>query len=525
MTDQQSAELMVQGRDVPWLLKQWVSRTPEKPFLIWAPHEGDHITWTYQEFNEDVLAISTAMQQHGIKRGDRILIHLENSPEFLIAYFACAYLGAVAVLTSPRATVREIQYFCEHTEVTVAVTQTRFISLVEESTDNLKCIFLVDDGEITPKPINNHPSRRVRWQEALFTPPYVHLRSPDPMLDLRVKFTSGTTSLPKAVLSTHANSIFAAQQTAQQYALKHDDVCQVLSPLFHNNGLAVQVMSTLWVGGTLLLQPKFSASNFWEPALKYKATWTSLPGSFFIQALLPYPVPKHHFRFWYLAVLPDVEAHFKVKTRGHWGMTEMIALPIVGDPHHNGPTMNIGRPAPGTQIAIRNEDGSPTQPGETGELFVKGVRGITIFKEYLNNPEANRDSFDEHGWFKTGDRIRMDTNGNLYFADRKKDMLRVGGENVAASELESVIYQTGWIKECAVVGQKHHMLEEVPVTFVIPNEHAPQNLKEALIDHCCKQLASHKVIRDVHILDDFPRATLGKIAKHKLRDSLPKITK
>ncbi len=566
MIDRQTAELIVQGRDVPWLLDQWVQRTPDKTFLIWAPADGEHRQWTYAQFQRDVNNAAAGLAALGLRKGQHLLIHLENCPEYLITYFACAQLGVVSVMTNTRAVPREMQHYCQSADITAAVTQPKFIPLLQQAAPNLGFIAVTNDNAGEPcnpmeacyreprailfenlmipqsrppqsgrsdfSPTSNPPpeSRRSDFSPTSNPPQNADgrvetrpTRTPNPHADLRIQFTSGTTSLPKAVLSTHANAIFAAQQTALAYALTDNDVCQVFVPLFHNNGLSTLVTSTLWAGGTVLLQRKFSASTFWELALEYKATWTSLPGAFFSNALLKQPVPDHHFRFWFAGITPEVAEHFKVKTRWHWGMTEMIALPLVGDPHHSGPNNCIGRPIPGIEIAIRRADGTPCGPGETGALYARGIRGITIFKEYLNNPEANEKSFDQDGWFDTGDRIRIDDQGHLFFADRGKDMLRVGGENVAASEIEAVIKQSGWVKECAVVGQKHTMLDEVPVAFVIPEQNAPEPLKEKLIDHCRSQLADFKVIRDVHIVDDFPRSTLAKIAKHKLRENLPEL--
>ena len=551
MSNQRAAELMVQGRDLPWLLNQWVQRTPEQAFLIWAPATQAHRTWTYADFEADVRKLAGGLQDKGIKKGQRLLIHMENSPELLMSHFACAYLGAVAVHTNTRLVQRELSELIDLTEVVGALTQPQFAQVLAQAPPQLS-LLVVTDNDAGETPATNFAtgpdaianpgasavtvsaltssleskvgseveSKNVSFNSLLQGPAYQGLRPAEPMLDLRVQFTSGTTSQPKAVLSTHANVIFAAQQTARAYALRQDDVCQVFVPLFHTNGLTVLVMGSLWVGGAVLLQRKFSASHFWGPALQYKATWSSLPSGFFINALKQYPVPDHYFRFWFIAVLPELELHFKVKTRGHWGMTEMITLPLVGDPHHEGPPLNIGRPAFGNEIAIRRQDGSNCEPGETGNLYVRGIRGITLFKEYLNNPTANTSSFDVEGWFNTGDRIRIDEQGNLFFADRHQDTLRVGGENVSSSEIEAIIRETGWVKECAVVGQRHAMLDEVPVVFVTPAEGAPKALKEDLMRYCEPRLADYKMIRDVFIVDDFPRATLNKIAKNKLREGL-----
>ena len=152
------------------------------------------------------------------------------------------------------------------------------------------------------------------------------------------------------------------------------------------------------------------------------------------------------------------------------------------------------------------------------------MRGVSLFKEYFRNPEANDKAFDAEGWFDTGDVLRIDEEGNLYFGDRNKDMLKVGGENIAASEIEHVLMETGWVRECAVVGQKHAMLDEVPVAFVLPAAGAPEGLAQKLLEVCRARLADFKVPRQIELVDDMPRSTLEKIAKNVLRERLPVIT-
>tara|TARA_B100000989_G_C19280220_1_gene359953 strand:- start:148 stop:597 length:450 start_codon:yes stop_codon:yes gene_type:complete len=147
-----------------------------------------------------------------------------------------------------------------------------------------------------------------------------------------------------------------------------------------------------------------------------------------------------------------------------------------------------------------------------------------MFKEYYKNTKATEDSFDVDGWFETGDIIRMDADGWLFFVNRAKDMLRVGAENVASSEIESVIQSSGLVEECAVVGQPHSMLEEVPVAFVIPlKDTNVYELKSRIISVCSENLADFKVVRDVHVVESLPRSTIEKVAKNALRERLPKI--
>ena len=326
------------------------------------------------------------------------------------------------------------------------------------------------------------------------------------------------------MLWTHGNVIWGAQMNAAHMRLRHEDITLAFLPLFHTNAQSYSMLGSLWVGGTMVFQPKFSASRFWDAARRHKCTWCStIP--FCVKALLAHePPPDHSFRFWGPAIrMVAAEEAYGIKTYGWWGMTETITQGIVGDEDQPGPDRAIGRVAPGYDIAVRHPDGSHIGPGERGHLYIRGVRGVSLFKEYFGNAEANRSAFDADGWFDTGDVIIMDEEGNLYFGDRDKDMLKVGAENVAASEIELVILETGWVKECAVVGQKHHMLDEVPVVFVIPLPEAPDDLKDRLIEVCKANLADFKVVRDVITVDDMPRSTLEKIAKNELRARLPAI--
>lgn len=507
-----SYELMVRDRDLPWLLQQWVCKTPEKTWLVWTPFDGEHKSWTYAEFDVDVRRVAAGLKANGISVGERVFIHLDNSPDLLLTYFACALLGAVAVLGSTRSTRTELAYYLQITEPKGIVTHASFVDCF---------VGLVTDDQFMIASGRTDVQQDVQaYGDLLSYEPVNEKRSIDPMLDLRIQFTSGTTARPKAVLSTHANALFAGQQTAYAYNLQNDDVCQVFVPLYHNNGLTTLAMSTLWSGGTILLQPKFSASKFWGAALKYGATWASLPGAFFINALVDYKVPEHKFRFWFTGVAPEVEKRFNVKTRGHWGMSEMISIPLVGDPFHEGEPYNIGRPAPGNEIAVLDDQGRNCDCGETGRLFVRGIRGITLFKEYYADVEATNASFVDGGWFDTGDMVTLGENGNIYFSSRAKDVLRVGGENVAAAEIEAEIMRTGWVEECAVVGRPDTMLGEVPVAFVVCSAKAPEDLPAAIITRCSSVLADFKVLREVRVVKELPRSALNKIAKHKLRESI-----
>ena len=521
--------LQCEGRDIPWLLNQWAERTPDKVFLHWSPFDLEDASWTYAEFQQQVILVANNLAKSGVIAGDKVLIHMDNCPEFLLCWFACAHLGAIAVSTNTRSVARDLTYFAEFAEVSCAITQPTFARLLRSSAPKIKSLF-VTDGDVPDSEENEFRpfSELLERSTAVATT----ARAADPWADLGIQFTSGTTSRPKAVLWTHANAVWGAQVNATQMRLRHEDCTLIVLPLFHTNAQSYSMLSTLWAGGTMVLQPRFSASRFWSVSARYSCSWASLI-PFCVKALASQPVPEeNHYRFWGLgAHLPEVQSRYNIQTIGWWGMTETITQGIIGDIDHPGPRLSMGRSSFAYDVRVTNEANELCGVGEKGFLTIRGVRGVSLFKEYYKNPEANRESFDQHGWFVTGDVVRFDENGNLFFCDREKDMLKVGAENVAASEIETIIMSSGLVSECAVVAQKHDMLDEVPVAFVILSEKIPrllneveqEKIKRRIIDHCVSNLADFKVVRAVHIVDSLPRSTLEKIAKNELRDRLPLI--
>ena len=514
---EQSKEAMQVGRDVPWLLRSQAERYADKTWLIWEPFTGPSRSWTYQQFRQDVVALAGSLSARGVHLGDRVLIHLDNSPEFMISWFACAEIGAVAVSTNTRSVARDMEYFAQHAQVVAAITSPSFAALIAETAPQISLLVITnndagDPAEVPPG-ISYQP-----FEDLLIDAPVIEQRPTESMADLGIQFTSGTTSRPKAVLWTHANVMWGAEISAAHMRLRDTDTTLVILPLFHTNAQTYSMMPTMWTGGTMVLQPRFSASRFWEVSLRHHVTWCSMIG-FCVKALMAGELPsRHEYRFWATAArLPEVEEVVGLKTFGWWGMTETVTQGIVASYEFPGPRMSIGRAAPEYEISIRHPDGQPVTPGESGELFIRGTRGITMFKEYFGNPEATAAAFDEHGWFSTGDSIITDTEGNLYFGDRLKDMLKVGAENVAASEIETVILATGLVAECAVVGKPHPMLDEVPVAFVIAAQGVTGDIAGRIVDACAADLADFKVPREVFVVDELPRSTLEKIAKNELR--------
>lgn len=510
------------GLDVPWLLRMRSESRRDHPFLIWVPFDAPPRIWRYGEFHAAVGALAAGLARRGVKCGDPVLIHLDNCIEAMLAWFACVELGAIAVTTNTRSAGAEMNYFAGHCGAVAAITQPAYAETVSAHCRDLRWLAVTAHDAGAPP---SHPPSRADSFEALFADPADRpRRAADPSAFCSVQYTSGTTSRPKAVLWTHANALWGAKVNAAHEDLHASDVHQTYLPLFHTNALAYSMLASLWVGATCVIQPRFSASRFWRTALEHGCTWTStIP--FCMKALLDHEVPQDHkFRLWGTAVNdPPAFAGFGIKIVGWWGMTETITHGIVGEIDQPNLPMSIGRAACEYAIRITDDNGQPTEVGGTGNLAIKGVPGLSLFKEYLHNEKATRESFDEHGFFLTGDRVTLLENGFIRFGDRAKDMLKVGGENVAASEIEQVIAAVPGVREAAVVGKRHSMLDEVPVVFIIPQagvERLPHDLHEHVMTACRAGLADFKVPHEIRFVDELPRSTLEKVAKAELRKLL-----
>ncbi len=512
------------GLDVPWLLALRARTRRDHPFIVWTPFERPAVTLTYGAFHARVGALAAGLAKRGVKPGEFVLIHLDNCLEALLSWYACVELGAVAVTTNTRSAGPEIAYFAGHCGAVAAITQPAYAGAVAAHCPDLRWIAVTDNDGGEPASAAAAPEKALRF-DALFADVGDRpVRPHDPLWPCSVQYTSGTTARPKALLWTHANALWGAKVNAAHEDLRPEDVHLVHLPLFHTNALAYSVLASLWVGATAVVMPRFSASRFWAIAAEHRCTWTSVV-PFCTRALMERDIPKAHtFRLWGSAVCePPTDAIFGVKTIGWWGMTETITHGIIGEANQPNIPMAIGRAAPEYEIRVIDEDGRPTPVGGTGHLRIRGIPGLSLFKEYLFNDKAMRESFDEDGYFLTGDRITLLPDGFLKFADRDKDMLKVGGENVAASEIEQVIAPIAGVREVAVVAKKHPMLDEVPVVFIIPQggvAGAAPTLADSVLAACRAALADFKVPREVHLVDDMPRSTLEKIAKAELRKRL-----
>ena len=515
------ARYQFHGQDVPWLIDHWAEHRAEHPFLIWEPKDGNDKTWTYAQFAAATRSVAAGLAAKGVRAGDRVLIHADNCPEGVIAWYALARLGAVAVTTNTRSVAAEVAYFIDHSQAVGAITQPQYTALVAEAGPGLGWIVVTDDNSGVAAPEDQTAHGRPSFNSLDGDPGSVPTLDRDPLRPVGILFTSGTTSKPKAVVHTHGNVLWAAKVNPTNIDFLANDVYLAFLPFFHVNTQGWAIWSVLGTGGSVVLQPRFSASRFWEVIAKHKVTHISLI-PFVFKAIGAEPVPEHTVRVGVFGlIMPVLDQWLGMRVIAAYGMTELVTHCIHTNPFESYPDMAMGKVSPGYEwMVVNHQAGRPVEVGEIGELWIRGVRGISVFAEYLDNPEANEKMFTPDGWCRTGDMVRLEANGNVFYTDRDKDALKVGGENVSAREVEDVCRTVPGIDDIAVVAKSHEMLDMVPVAFVIRNGFAaPEDeMGPAIIAACKAALSDFKVPRAVYFVDEFPTAELGKISKKDLRD-------
>jgi carnitine-CoA ligase len=515
-------EVQMHGQDIPWLLRHWATHKPDHEALVWDPPEGEVRRWTYAQLLAATDGVAAGLRDRGLGVGDKVLIHAENSPEMLVGWLACTTLGAIAVTTNTRSVVAEIAYFASHTGCSAAIADARYADAVAEAAPTLDWIAVIPDGGSRPAdgPAPAGPTVRIPFAALTGDATSWAPRPIEPMLPFGIMFTSGTTSRPKAVVHTHANAIWASRIGPRNIDLGTDDRYLIYLPLFHVNAQSWSFFSVLGVGATAVLTPKWSSSRFWDVIAANEITHISLMPFCIGTIGGPDRPATTTLRIGVFGlIMPMLDSMLGLEVYAAYGMTETVIHATNGKPSEHLPDRSMGHVTPGYEFAVVDQEtGALCAEGQTGELWLRGTRGIQLFLEYYDNDEANAKAF-EDGWFKTGDMVVLGSGGNLFYRERDKDLLKVGGENVSAREVEDVVTTVPGVTQVAVVGKHHDFLDQVVVAFVVtaPGTDAAA-LETQVIAACRAQLADFKVPRAVYAVEGFPLGTLDKILKNKLRE-------
>ncbi len=496
----------------------------DKTALIFEDISGNTCKYSYTKLNEEINRAANLFLSLGIKKGDRVAIQLYNSPELLMNWFGLAKIGAIMVPINAHYLYDECAYIVKKCEPKAVVIEKEFLSIYEKI--GLDDEIFIKDILIT-RLSNDHDSKHINFNEALKKESsnlktLIEVQSNDVS---EILFTSGTTSFPKGVVITHYNMLFAGPYTSWQGSIKEDDIYLTVMPAWHIDFQCTAALPTFSSGATLVLLEKYSARKFWNQVCSYKATITECIPKIMC-TLMMQPVKSweknHCLRevFYYLTLSnKDKDAfieRFNVRLLTSYGMTETI-VGLIGDrPKEERRWPSIGRSGFGYEAKIIDENQNEVKPYEYGEIYVKGIPGKTIFKEYYNDIESTKKVLNKEGWLHTGDIGYVDEDGYFYFVDRQSNLIKSAGENVSSEEIENFLSSHPKIVEAAVIGIADKICCELIKAFVIVKEGEDFSENE-IIEYCYKNMARFKVPTIVEKCKSLPRTSTGKVRKNVLR--------
>jgi long-chain acyl-CoA synthetase len=499
-------------RSIPELLKQRASDAPDKPFLF---SEADKREFTYKEFEAAVTRTAGMLVANGVAKGEVVSLLLPNSVEYVIAYFACWQLGALAGPINSLLKPQEIAYVISNSEAKALLVNSEYLPLIDPIRDefaSLKAIIPFDDeAEAT----RAESAKSVL--SAVITPEDEAI----------IIYTSGTTGKPKGCLLAHGNVIANARQITHWLRFTEADRLLTIMPLFHMNAVSVTTMSALYAGGSTVVSPKFSASRFWQIISDYQITSFGSVATMLSMLLSSHPhgVPAglktDRLRFAMCGsapvpaeVLKRFEETFNCLVIEGYGLSESTCRSTFNPPDRRRRPGSCGLPI-GNEMRVVDEEGREMPDGELGEIV---LRGENILKGYYKNDAANGTAF-RNGWFHTGDIGYRDADGFYYIVDRKSDMIIRGGENIYPREIDEVLYQHPAIAAAAVVGVRHELYGEEVAAVVVLKTGATSSEQE-LIEYCKARLADFKCPKIVRFVDDIPKGPTGKLLKRELAKML-----
>ncbi len=543
-------EIEVPPGSVPELFDRATEKYSARDALIFY---GKKIT--YGELGRLVGQFATALANLGVAKRDTVALHLLNSPQYVIAYFAALKLGAVITPISPVYTSKEVKHQLTDSGAKTVVCQDILYDNVEKSGVDISNVILTNISEYLPwlkkflgkstigkvyremqVPVPKILNRKGihQFQDLVkrypAQPPEVHIQPDQDVAALA--YTGGTTGLPKAAILTHRNLVACQAQAIafwQEVLTAGEDVIIAFLPFFHIYGQVVIMLASLARGATLVLLTTPDLDDILEATEMYKASvFFSVPTMF--EYLKDYE--KTDRVNWkrikmvgcgadtlHESTMKDWERRTGSKITEGYGMTETTALSH-GNPIHRVKAGSFGVPIPNVTAAIIDHCGLDFMPlGEVGELVVSGPN---IMQGYWNRPEETADSLieiDGKKWLRTGDLASMDAEGYFHFFDRKRDLIKYKGYAVFARHVEEVLYNHPQIKAAGVVGVPDAKVGAIIKAYVVLQSEARGKIsQEDVISYCKENLAHYKVPKIVEFRGELPKTDVGKVSRRELRE-------
>lgn len=508
---------MIDGLTMSSVVKRSAALYPKHTAIIFGERE-----YSYREYNERVNRAANVLIDLGVKFGDHVAILGRNSVEYLEVCHASGRLGAVFGALNWRLSSSELSFIIADGDFKVLFVEAGFQSVVAEALADLHNITLVVfGGDITLLGAQDYGALH---DAAATSDPSVVVSSSD---NAMIMYTSGTTGQPKGAVLTHGNICWDAVAYLSYLAPKPYDCALVSMPMFHVSGMHIVTTSMLVRGRPLVIMPQFDPEQACRLIQKHRVTTACILVTP-LQMLLDFPGRKQ-FDLSSLRTVMTAAAKYTTKfgvtamaelglerLQTGYGLTE--AAPTVSITEESGQMLakenTLGRPLWYLDVRIVGDNGEEVAVGEPGEII---VRGPNVFKGYYKRDEMNAEVLKD-GWLHTGDIGYLDPDGYLFFVDRKKDIIKSGGENVSSLEVEIAILRANpELAEAAVVGIPHARWGEAVNAFVVVR---PGQSSEAaqLISRTREYLAGYKLPKAVHFVDNLPKNGSGKVLKRLLKE-------
>jgi fatty-acyl-CoA synthase len=498
----------------------WIRRraatAPKNPAIVFRDQP-----LSYGLLAERIEALAGGLAARGICRGDRIAYLGNNHPSLVETLFASARLGAILVPLNTRLSAPELSYMLEDSGAALLINTGALESVAASAASGLPRLLVRErDDETSPG------AAAADYEETITagasTPP------PDEVADANdpaiIIYTSGTTGRPKGAVLTHGNLIWNAVNVLSDYDLLSTDRALMISPLFHVASLGMGCLPVLLKGATVLLEERFAPGDALRTIERLRATSISgVPTTYQLMTEDPAWETTDISSLRLLtcggsAVPERVREAYEARGlafSGGYGMTEtspgVSLLPSQYSQTHAG---SAGLAHFFTRFRIRRQDGALAQPGENGEIE---VRGPNVFLGYWGDPVSGLDVWTDDGWLRTGDIGAVDADGFLVISDRLKDMIISGGENIYSAEVEQALMSLDGVTGAAVIGVPHDHWGEVPHAIVTLAAGATLD-PETMVTALSRRLARYKVPRTLEIVDELPRTASGKVRKQVLRE-------
>jgi crotonobetaine/carnitine-CoA ligase len=485
------------------LLEAAAADAGERPFIV-----TDGAAHTYGAVALSARRFAAELAGRGIVRGDHVALIADNSAAFVVAWFACAAVGAVAVTLNTQLVGDGLSYALRRSDAKLIVADRAWI--------DAKFAAVAADGLALPLvPIEGEADFLARLAGGREHEP-VAVSADEPFTIL---FTSGTTGRPKGVVNGHGAYVATGRATVKALGLGPDDRIMAFLPFFHVNPQMMAVMPALCARASVALRPRFSAAAFFDDARRFGATGFTYVGTVLsiLTARHRDEQRDHRMRFCYgggapLDVWTAIEQRFGVRVYEAWGMTEAGCVTTANtvDDYRFG---TCGRAREDIEVRIFDADDREVPPGTPGEIVVRPRRPGVILSGYYNQPDVYVASI-RNLWFHTGDCGSLDADGYLSFHGRYKELIRRGGEMVSPVEIETVLRTMPGVSDCAVVGVADAIMgEEIKAAIVAePGVDAP-----AVRAFLTGRIAPFMLPRYVEVVTAIPKTETEKIQRHKLQ--------